>query len=195
MIPEAARKIVRAAAIAMFILSAVLSVFAQDTGSITGSTSADNESPSRIQPPSTPERRAKFSRKQFSKYANASRKNAAKRNNLLFNRDVALLPSGEVTITSAGNLRLSELEPDYERELNFFAERKVFLLPDEFMQARFIEQTLKPQFANVDSHALLEGLLLKDQSFKKTLMESFNVPAGEADSVISKARDILKNLK
>lgn len=195
MILEGARKVIRAAVVALFIHGAVLSVFAQDTGSITGSTSPDNETPSRLKPPSTPERRAEFSRKQFRKYADTSRKKAAKRNNFLFNRNVTLLPTGEVAITSAGNLRLSELEPDYERELNFFAERKIFLLPDEFLQARFIVQTLKPQFANIDSHVLLEGLLLKDHSFKKTLTTTFNVPVAEADSVISKANEILKSLK
>lgn len=189
-----ARRVIPIAAVALFFFSAVVSVFAQDTGSITGSTSSDNNIPTRIKPPSTPERRAEFSRKQFSKYAESSRKNAIKRNNLLFNRNVTLLPSGEVNIISAGNLRLSDLRSDYERELNFFADR-VFLLPDEFMQARFVEQTLKPQFANVQSRTLLEGLLLKGHSFKKTLTTVFNVPDDEAERAISKSKEILRSLK
>jgi hypothetical protein len=194
---DGVRRLTRAAACALFILAAFAGVFAQDTdtGSISGSTSPDTYVPRKVKPPSTPERRAAFSRKQFRKYADASRQKASKRSNLLFNNNVALLPSGEVSITSADNLSLSNLEAGYERELNFFADQKVFLLPDEFMQARFIEQRLKPRFANINVRALLEGLLLKGNSFKKTLTTTFAVPDADADSAVSKAAEILKSLK
>lgn len=181
---------------ALFIFSLSIGALAQDSaGSVSGSTSPDTYAPSRPKPPSTPGRRAAFAQKQFRKYAATSRKKALERNNLLFHRNVTLLPTGEVRIASANNLNLSSLQQEYEEELNFFAAKNVLLVADQFMKARFVEQSLKPRFERVEARTLLEGLLLKGDSFKMTLTTTCSVPPADAENAISKAEEILKSLK
>lgn len=184
--------IVLATFLCIFSLSA--SVFGQDAsaGSISGSTSSDTRDDRGPKPPSTPKKRAKFFRKQLDKYKGSSRKSGLQLTVSM--QTLTIAPEVATAAKSASSLEIAVLETDYDRELAAFAKEDRLLLLDDYMRARFIENILNEKHPNVNAHFLLEGKLLKGNSFEKTLI-NLNVPQAEAKDAVIKADNVVKSLK